>query len=149
MTTSTWVDAGPFRAHLQHLMAVGDLAVEEVAVLAGISVGVATSLAAGRQGRPLRRISSDTARALLALRPQHTAELRRCHVPAADPRMRLRRLLDTGLGLEELAEQLGTRTTTLAELADGSLEWCPGLLAVRLVALVRVGHVPAGLPRAA
>lgn len=137
MTTATWVDAGPFRAHLQHLMRTGDLTAREVATLAGISVGAADSLLLGRHGRPVRRISHATALALLDVRPQHAKTLRTRQVPASDSRRRLLRLLAEGATVTELAQQLGTVGDTVRDVADGTLLWCPALLALRLVTLLR------------
>ncbi|WP_375423161.1 hypothetical protein [uncultured Friedmanniella sp.] len=138
MTTATWVDAGPFRTHLQHLMTTGDLTATEVAALAGISPRATDSLLVGRHGRPVRRISHATARALYDVRPQHAEGLRSRHVPAAESQRRLLRLLAAGATVAELAERLGTVPDTVADLVDGSLLWCPALLALRLVTLVRV-----------
>jgi hypothetical protein len=137
MTTATWVDAGPFRAHLQHLMRTGDLTAREVATLAGISLGAADSLLLGRHGRPVRRISHATALALLDVRPRHAKALRTSQVPAGGSRRRLLRLLAEGETVTELAQQLGTVGETVRSLADGTLLWCPALLALRLVTLLR------------
>ena len=137
MTTTTWVDAGPFRAHLQHLMAIGDLSTQEVATLAGVSWRGADALLLGRSGRPVRRISRETAVALLNVHAEHAEALRSCHVPATESRLRLRQLLATGSTVAGLAERLGVVRSTLDDLADGSLIWCPGLLALRLVVLTR------------
>lgn len=137
MTTATWVESGPFRAHLQHLMTAGDLTAAEVATLAGISVRAADSLLLGRHGRPVRRISHATALALLEVRPQHAEALRTGQVPADCARRRLLRLLAEGATVAELAEQLGTLGETVTGLADGTLSWCPARLALRLVTLVR------------
>jgi DNA-binding CsgD family transcriptional regulator len=137
MTTATWVDAGPFRAHLQHLMRSGDLTAGEVAALAGISVRAADSLLLGRHGRPVRRISHATALALLDVRPQHAQALRTSQVPASGSRARLLRLLAEGATVAGLADQLGTGADTVSGLVDGTLLWCPALTALRLVTLVR------------
>ncbi len=137
MTTATWVDAGPFRTHLQHLMTTGDLTGREVAALAGISSRATDSLLAGRHGRPVRRISHATALALLEVRPEHAEALRSCHVPAHHSRRRLLQLLASGAALEDTARQLGTHTVELQELADGTMLWCRALLALRLLSIVR------------
>lgn len=149
MTSSTWVDAGPFRAHLQHLMAAGDLTTHEVATLAGVPWRAADSLLLGRHGRPVRRISRTTALALLSVHPQHAEALRRCQVPAAEVRARLLRLLGPESGIATLADQLGVLRSTLDDLADGSLSWCPGLLALRLVVLARSRGTEAAAARVA
>lgn len=146
MTTATWVDAGPFRAHLQHLMTTGDLTGREVAALAGISSRATDSLLSGRHGRPVRRISHATALALLDVRPQHAEALRTCHVPARDSRRRLLRLLACGATVEDTARQLGTHAFELEELADGTMLWCSALLALRLVSFVRSGPRNAAEP---
>ena len=70
-----WVDAGPFRAQLRFLMASGSLTVDDVAAVAGISARLADRLLHGRDGRPLRRISPDTARRLIQISDQ---QVRRC-----------------------------------------------------------------------
>jgi hypothetical protein len=80
-----WVDARPFRAQLHYLMASGSLTVDDVAAVAGISARVAERLLHGRDGRPLRRISPDTARRLIQISHQHVRALRRIMVPAGRP----------------------------------------------------------------
>src|SRR5215218_29518 len=94
--TDQWVDAGPFRAQLQHLMASGSLSVDDVAAVAGISARVADRLLHGRNGRQLRRISPDTARRLIQVSDQQVRALRRIMVPAAPARLQLRRLHRAG-----------------------------------------------------
>ena len=71
-----WVDAAPFRAQLRHLMAAFSLPVEDVAAAAGISARLAAHLVYGRNGRPARRISPDTARRLLRLSDDQVRLLR-------------------------------------------------------------------------
>jgi len=132
-----WVEAGPFRAHLQHLMAVGDLTAGEVATLTGVSPRLATSLAEGRHGRPVRRISPDAARALLRVSAADARAVRLRQVPAAEFRVRLRRLRRRGWELDRLAAHLGVTTEVLADLAAETTSWCSALLAVRLVTLSR------------
>ncbi|WP_375431620.1 hypothetical protein [uncultured Friedmanniella sp.] len=143
MTTTSWVDAGPFRAHLQHLMAIGDLSTHEVATLAGVSGRAAETLLVGRRGKPVRRISRATAIALLNVAPKHAESLRSSHVPAAEPVARLLRLLADGTTVAALADQLGVVRSVLDDLLDGSLVWCPALVALRLVVLTRSRVAPA------
>jgi hypothetical protein len=76
-----WVDAGPFRAQLRYLMASGSLSVDDVAAVAGISARLADRLLHGRNGRPVRRISPETARRLIQVSDQHVQALRRIMVP--------------------------------------------------------------------
>jgi hypothetical protein len=134
---SLWVEAGPFRAHLRHVMAVGNLTATEVATLAGVSPRMATSLLSGRGGRPVRRISPDSARALLRVSAADARALRDRQVPAAESRLRLRRLLGRGGDAVALADQLGATTETLGTLAAETTGWCSALLALRLLTLVR------------
>lgn len=135
--TAPWVEAGPFRAHLRHVMAVGELTAREVAALAGVSPRLVTSLLRGRGGRPVRRISPDTARALLRLPAAQARELRTRQVPAAESRLRLRRLLGRGADHFALAGELGVTTEVLAALEQETTTWCSALLALRLLALTR------------
>jgi hypothetical protein len=139
-TTEPWVDARPFRAHLRHLMAVGDLTAAEVADLAGLSPRLATSLLHGRNGRPVRRISSASASALLTVTAQQTRTLRSAQVPSAVSRRRLERLLEQGTSPAVLAAQLGVTTLALLDLAEPSTRWCSALLALRLAIAERGRH---------
>jgi hypothetical protein len=80
-----WVDAGPFRAHLKHLMSVGSLSVPEVAAVLGVSTRAVRHLLEGRSGRLPRRISPQTARRLLLVRAADVRGLRWCITPAGPP----------------------------------------------------------------
>ena len=146
-----WVDAGPFRAHLRYLMATASLSIDDVAVVAGISVRVADRLLHGRDGRPLRRISPDTARRLIQVSDQQVQALRRIMVPAAPARLQLRRLHRAGWENLAIADRVGVAAPELAELAAGS-DTCSLLLTVRLTAAARAedslrgGRVRAWLP---
>jgi plasmid maintenance system antidote protein VapI len=131
-----WVDAGPFRAQLRFLMASGSLTVDDVAAVAGISARLADRLLHGRDGRPLRRISPDTARRLIQISDQHVQALRRIMVPAAPARLQLRRLRRAGLEEPAIAERLRVTVPELVELASGA-ETCSLLLTVRLTAAAR------------
>jgi len=145
MATATmpWVDARPFRAHLHHLMATGDLTAAEVATLAGVSPRLTVALLHGRAGRALRRVSPASARALLSVTAYQARTLRSRQVPAQEPRTWLHRLLADGAGLDELAAALEVEPSVLAGLADGSRTWCNGLLAVRLVTALRASSARA------
>lgn len=133
----TWVDAGPFRAHLRLVMADGRLTATEVAVLVDVPARALTALLEGRRGRPVRRISPATARALLQLDPTSARNLRTHQVPAAESRLRLQRLLRHGDGIPALAERLGLSSVQLAELADEETAWCSALVALRLLTACR------------
>ena len=134
--TELWVEAGPFRAHLQHLMDVGGLTSTEVAVLAGVPPRMASSLLRGRAGRPVRRISGENARALLRVGTTDVRALRTRQVPAGESRVRLRRLLARH-GVLELAEELGVAASSLQELADDRTGWCSAQLALKLLTTSR------------
>lgn len=133
-----WVDAAPFRAHLRHLMGVGDLSATEVATLAGVPPRLAVSLAQGRAGRPVRKVSPAAARALLQVTAADVRAVRTRQVPAADSRRRLRRLREQGAALAELAGGLGVTAEELRTLAEPHSSWCSALLALRLLTLTRV-----------
>jgi hypothetical protein len=131
-----WVDAGPFRAQLRYLMASGALSVEDVAAVAGISARLADRLLYGRDGRPLRRISPDTARRLIQISDQHVQALRRTMVPAAPARLQLRRLYRAGWDDLAIAQRVRVAVPELLELAIGR-DTCSLLLTVRLTAAAR------------
>lgn len=131
-----WVDAGPFRAHLKHLMSVGSLSVAEVAVVLGLSTPAVTHLLEGRRGRLQRRISPHTARRLLLVRAADVRGLRWCLTPAAAACTSLRRLHASGWSTLEVAAAVGFGLDELGSL--GHQTHCNRLLAVRLVGLARV-----------
>jgi hypothetical protein len=131
-----WVDAAPFRAQLRYLMASGFLSVEDVAAIAGISARLADRLLHGRDGRPLRRISPDTARRLIQVSDQHVQALRRIMVPAAPARLQLRRLYRAGWEDPAIARRVRAAAPELVELAAGA-DTCSLLLTVRLTAAAR------------
>jgi hypothetical protein len=131
-----WVDAGPFRAQLRYLMAIGSLSVDDVAAVAGIPARLADRLLHGRNGRPLRRISPDTARRLIQISDQHVQALRRIVVPSAPARLQLSRLYRAGWENLAIAQRVRVPAPALIELAAGA-ETCSLLLTVRLTATVR------------
>jgi hypothetical protein len=131
-----WVDARPFRAQLRYLMASGSLSVDDVAAAAGISARLADSLLHGRGGRPVRRVSAETARRLIQISDQDVRALRRIMVPAAPARLQLCRLYRSGLEDLAIAERVRVAVPELIELASGA-DTCSLLLAVRLIAAAR------------
>jgi len=131
-----WVDARPFRAPLRYLMASGSLSVDDVAAVAGISARLADRLLHGRDGRPLRRISPDSARRLIQISDQQVRALRRITVPAAPARLQLRRLHRAGWDNLLIAERVRAAAPELVDLAAGA-ETCTLLLTVRLTAAAR------------
>jgi hypothetical protein len=129
-----WVDAAPFRAQLIHLMSAGDLSVEVVAVLTGISVRGARHLLSGRAGRPVRRISVVTGRRLLRVSGQQARTVRQRQVCARGAAHQLRELTGAGVPLSELARHCGVAESLLAELAADRLPLCSTLLAAQVFA---------------
>ena len=97
---------------------------------------LAERLLHGRDGRPLRRISPDTARRLIQISDQHVRALRRIQVPAAPARLQLRRLQRAGWDDPTIADRVRVAAPELAELAAGA-ETCSLLLTVRLTAAAR------------
>jgi len=134
--TEEWVDARPFRAQLRYLMASGSLSADDVAAVAGISARLADRLLHGRDGRVLRRISSETALRLIQISDQQVRALRRIMVPAAPARLQLVRLHRAGWDDLRIAEQVRVAAPELRELAAGA-ETCSLLLTVRLTAAAR------------
>ena len=96
------------------------------------------SLAEGRVGRPVRKISPAAARALLQVTAADARGIRSRQVPAAESRRRLRRLRRQGAGWAELATGLGVSPDELTTLASPHSSWCSALLALRLLTLARV-----------
>jgi len=130
-----WVDAGPFRAHLKHLMSVGALDVAEVAVVLGLSTRAVRHLLEGRAGRLPRRVSPQVARRLLAVRADDVRGLRWCVTPAGAACTSLGRLRASGWSPLEVATAVGFGLDELASLEPHT--HCNRLLAVRLVGLAR------------
>lgn len=140
-----WVEAGPFRAHLRHLMAVGALDEHEVATVAGLSARAVGHILHGRAGRVQRRISPDTARRLLGVRTEDMAGLRWCLTPAGPARTAYRRLRASGWDETAVAARVRVPVAELTALADDPR--CSRLLTVRLVSLLgRAGLARDGDP---
>ena len=144
--TDTWVEAAPFRAHLQHLMAVGQLSVAAVAVLTGVSYRSAQHLLHGRGGRAVRRISPDTARRLLSVTAAEAGAAGGRMVPAASTRASIARLRRAGWSDSELAGTLGLRLVTVAGLADGRTKVCAQRVALRALGEARVLEAAIWMP---
>jgi hypothetical protein len=134
--TEEWVDARPFRAQLRYLMASGALSVDDVAAVAGISARLADRLLHGRDGRPLRRISPETALRLIQISEQQVRALRRIMVPAAPAQLQLRRLRRAGWDDLRIAERVRVAVPELLDLAGGA-DTCSLILTVRLTAAAR------------
>ena len=129
-----WVDAHPFRAHVRHLMAAGDLTGGVVAQLAGVSPRAVQHLLAGRGGGSVRRISPVLARRLYQVTAEEARAVHYRLVPAATAARRLRRLLAAGWRLDELASLLGVRESELGAVAEERVTTCSQVLALRVAA---------------
>lgn len=134
--TGYWVDAAPFRAQLHHLMGATAFTAGEVAAAAGISARLAEHLAAGRNGRMLRRVSWQTGCRLLALSVPAIRGLGELVEPSGRARWQLDRLRGAGWDDLAIARRVGSTTAELARLTAGA-PTCSQLLAVRLVAAAR------------
>ncbi len=130
-----WVDAVPFRAHLAHIMAVGRMSVAEVAAMTGVPVGAARRLLFGHGGRPVRRISADTARRLLRVTSWDARTVRRRSVSARGTVHQLRQILAAGLPLAEAAARSGVSGDVLLELLQRRRDTCSPLVAARVAAV--------------
>jgi plasmid maintenance system antidote protein VapI len=125
-------------------MSVGGLSCAGVALLTGISPRLAVHLVHGRGGRPLRRISPETARQLLRVTSAEAQAVRRRLVPAGVTTQRLRRLRASGWSESELAGLLGLPLTDVTALVDGTQTLCSQLTALRAgseVTLIRGARV--------
>lgn len=132
---ASWVEAGPFRAHLRHLMSVGPLDEAEVAVVLGLSTRAVRHLLGGRAGRVPRRISPHTARRLLLVSAEDVHGLRWCVTPSGAARTALHRLLAAGWSPDAAATAAGVGLDELRTLAHDPR--CNRLMAVRLLGLAR------------
>ncbi|GAA1388006.1 hypothetical protein [Luteococcus peritonei] len=129
-----WVDAAPFRAHLEHVLASTGLSPDVVALAAGVSP---TSVAALRQRRPRHRdrIRSRDARALLSLDPMDLGDLAGQQVRSLAARRAVAQLRATGCPSAWIAENSQVDRFTVEELRHGSLAWTTRLTSLRLQAL--------------
>jgi hypothetical protein len=116
-----WVDAAPFRAHLRHLVDTAAATPEAVAVLAGIAPRVPRRLLTGDGGRPMRRLSSETARRLLAVTPAVLLECRRRLVPAGPVRASL---TSSTWSTADWSDVLGLPANTVDDLRRGRADTC-------------------------
>lgn len=139
-----WVQAAPFRAHLRHLMTAGQMSSSTVAILAGISPRCAYRLLHGRGGRPLKRISPESARKLLLVTTAEARAVRVRPVPAHTTVQHLGWLRAAGWSDGDLAVMLGVGQGTVASLISEGHGSCTQLMALRAAA--EVSHLMAPLP---
>lgn len=128
---ATWVDAGPFRAHLTHLLAIG-LTEAVVAQLTGLSLRAVRHLAHGRGGRPVRRICADTGRRLLRLTTWEARAICFRPVPVRASRHRLRLMAGAGWSTSRLADEIGLGIRDVEQIVGRGSASCPQLAAMKI-----------------
>ncbi len=128
-----WVDATPFRAHLNHLLAAG-LTEPVIARLAGVSVRSVEHLAHGRRGRRVRRICGDTGRRLLRITTMEARAIRFRPVPVRPSRYRLRSMVAAGWTADRLADGIGLSIRDVEQVLDQRSTTCPQLAALKISA---------------
>jgi hypothetical protein len=136
LSESMWMEAAPFRAHVQHLMAVADLPVSAVAVLTEVPARVLHQLVGSGGRRTSRRIHHEHATALYAVTPQTVRQLRHQRVGAAQTWSHLRRLRTEGWSDGELAQSLGLSLEELRSLVRLRTRRCTALTALLAAALI-------------
>lgn len=129
----TWVEATPFRAHLRHLLAAG-LSEPVIARMAGISSVAVVRLAHGREGRPVRRVPSDTGRRLLRITTTEARAVRIRPVPVHPTRQRLREMVTAGSTVEHLADDLSVSIRDLESAIGRGSATCSQLVALKVAA---------------
>lgn len=137
-SSGDWVDAAPFRAYLFHLIWASGLSGDVVAELARVSQRTARHLAHGRRGRPVRRISPETARRLLQITVGDLLLARQTPVSARRVSRRLAQLGAVGWSDEELAIALRIDAATVADLRQRRSNRCSQLVEVRVLLLASV-----------
>lgn len=130
---AVWVDATPFRAHVDQLLATG-LTEPVLARLTGLSVRAVEHLAHGRRGRPVRRICGDTARRLLRITTLEARALRLRPVPVRASRYRLRAMAEAGRTDRQLAEQVGLGIRDVQQVLGRGSATCSQLTALKIAA---------------
>lgn len=136
-TQHPWLDAAPFRAHVEHLMSVGSLTAADVAVLAGLPTTAVHHLVHGWRGRPRRRIHPPHAARLFAVTALEASLVRSRTVPSARTRLALACLTESGWSLDRLAAHTGLAVTEIAAILDERRARCPQLVELRVAAAAR------------
>jgi len=137
-----WVLAGPFRAHVSHLVTTAQVPWPVVAHRAGVSLGTLRTLLFGRNGRMRPKIGTMAARRLLNLRMEDLRWMRGSQVSSERAGMRIRRLRGLNLSWEMIARYLTVDVLTCQELAHGERSSCSVMIDV----LSQCACAEAGLP---
>lgn len=117
----TTVDAEPVRAHVERLHAAG-IGYREIAELAGVSKSwlYALRVAHHRTGEPVKRCKAANARRVMAVRGRSLKA--GTLVPAEPARVIVRRLVQAGLSVAEIARATGLDRQILDALRHGRRE---------------------------
>lgn len=138
-----WVEAAPFRAHLLYLLGAGIVSLPMIACLADVPVRSLRRLLTGWGGRPIVRLSAETASRLLAVTMEDVRGVRYRMVNASDTTARLQCLHHHGTTVEDLALLCGIGAAHLGRLLSGRESRCTVLVALRVAT-----HVPAAAAEA-
>lgn len=147
LTSTDWVDATPFRAHLHYLVGATGLSGRVVAQFCGIPTQLADRLLAigdrsvspgGTPVRRARRISHYCAARLLSVRPADLAQLRWCNVDSRATLSRMDRLVAHGHDVQAVAAAVDASATELALLRANRWADCLQLVVVQVAAASQV-----------
>lgn len=141
-----WVAAAPFRAHAHNLMGIGGLTVDDLAALTGLTAALLQHLLHGRDGRPLRRVSPETARRLWRVTQTDVHALPERSISTVLAREPYERLRESGWPDEVIARRVGVQLSQLADLRMPDRQ-CSLLLGVRLTAVAHRAELTAAQRR--
>lgn len=130
---STWVDAAPFRAHVDQLLTIG-LTEPVIAQLTGMSVRAVRHLVFGRHGRPIRRICGESARRLLLITTRDATAMRFRPVAVRPSRLRLRAMAAAGWSPAQLAETADISLSEVQQVLERGSATCSRLLELKIAA---------------
>jgi hypothetical protein len=98
-----WVQAAPFRAHLEAVAFESKIPWPALALAAGVSTELARHLLFGRNGRPISKITSQCGIRLLGLNTATAKGLRNSYVPSQPTQNRVKQLLSQEASIPQLA----------------------------------------------
>lgn len=131
--SSTWVDAAPFRAHVNQLLTMG-LTEPVIAQLSGMSDRAVRHLVHGRHGRPIRRICDVSARRLLLITTLDVTAMRFRPVAVRPSRLRLRAMAAAGCSPEWLARSTEIGIREIQQVLDRGPATCSRLTELKILA---------------
>lgn len=115
---STWVDASAFRCHVRHLLTASGLPWRALAVHLQLPDRLIRRLASTR-GRPLRRISPDHARVLVAATAEQLLALRHQRADARPVARYLREIHHSGATVLQIAEMVRSSVPETTRMMAG------------------------------